>query len=202
MMYAADSSFLAGLRSVELVESSLAMLDERKLLSSEYPTKEPRPPSMVSLGRLVVDASNPVRQGPAYSPAFSNLHLISVTFARLEAPSMDLVQALSHLYGTALASPVLRTLEIGDIQGHALVMLLAVIRNRQFRTLETLSLTAIDLSGIDTKFMDAFSVVTHLHLARLGPEPILERLEDPRLWPILSCITLDGVVISRPTCAA
>ncbi|KAJ6623703.1 hypothetical protein B0H10DRAFT_2009232 [Mycena sp. CBHHK59/15] len=201
MMYPADASLLVGIKSIELVESSLAMLDEQKLLSLAYPTMEPRPPSMTSVERLVVIASNPVTHGLSYSPAFYPMHLTSVTFARLEAPSMDLVQALSHVYGTALSSPVLQVLEIADIHGHALVMLLAVIRSRSFSALHTLSIAAIDMDGFDDKVMDAFSVVTHLSLARVDAGPILRRLADPVWWPALSRMELDGVVVARPTAA-
>ncbi|KAJ6555555.1 hypothetical protein B0H10DRAFT_2122668 [Mycena sp. CBHHK59/15] len=167
MMYPADASLLVGIKSIELVESSLAMLDEQKLLSL----------AMTSVERLVVIASNPVTHGLSYSPAFYPMHLTSVTFARLEAPSMDLVQALSHVYGTALSSP------------------------RSFSALHTLSIAAIDMDGFDDKVMDAFSVVTHLSLARVDAGPILRRLADPVWWPALSRMELDGVVVARPTAA-
>ncbi|KAF7343121.1 F-box domain-containing protein [Mycena venus] len=128
MMYAADASLLAGLTHIELKDSSLAMLDEHKLLSLEYPNLEARAPSMVALRHIVLEGSNPAHdRGPAYSPSFSPAHLTSLSIARLAAPSMDLVQALSRFYGTALSAPALRYLSIKEIQGHALVMLLSVL---------------------------------------------------------------------------
>ncbi|KAJ7664861.1 hypothetical protein B0H17DRAFT_295672 [Mycena rosella] len=199
MIYAADATMLAGLTHIELVQSSLAMLDEHKLLSLEYPTPEQRAPSMTALQRLVLDASNPVPYGIPYSPAFSAAHLTSVCFTRLAAPSMDLVQALSHVYGTALAAPVLTELTITEIHGHALVMLLAVVRATRFPTLRALTLADIDTAGIDDQVVHAFAGgVAQLALARLDATPILTRLADPAVWPSLERIELDGAEVPRP----
>ncbi|KAJ7866504.1 hypothetical protein B0H13DRAFT_1072545 [Mycena leptocephala] len=198
MMYAADASMLAGLKYIELKESSLAMLDENRLLSLEYPTLEPRAPSMVSLQHLVLDASSPATDGLPYSPAFSASHLTSVSLSRLAAPSMDLVQALSRMYGTALSAPALRHLAIADIHGHALVMLLSVLRSIAFPPLERLALESIDTSGIDDRVMSAFAAgVAELILARLEPAPLLGRLVDPAVWPMLQRIEFNGVEVSR-----
>ncbi|KAJ7023582.1 hypothetical protein C8F04DRAFT_1401629 [Mycena alexandri] len=202
MMYAADASLLAGLTHIELVQSSLAMLDEHKLLSLEYPTHEPRPPSMLALQHLVLDASNPVHEsdGLPYSPAFTSNNLASVSFAHLAAPSMDLVQALSRVYGTALSAPHLRCVSIADIAGHALVMLLSVVRSLAFPLLDRLELAGIDTAGIDDRVMCAFTKgVRELVLARLDAGPILGRLVDPTVLPVLERIELDGVEIFRPS---
>ncbi|KAJ7754370.1 hypothetical protein DFH07DRAFT_743792 [Mycena maculata] len=199
MIYAADATLLAGLTHIELVESSLAMLDEHKLLSAEYPTPEPRPPSMTALTHLVVDASNPATDGLSYSPAFSATHLTSVSLARLGAPSMDLVQALSHVYGTALAAPALRMLTIADIADHALVMLLAIVRATRFPLLTRLSLAGIDTTTIDDRVVRAFAGgVSELVLARLDPAPLATHLKDPDVWPALERIELDGTEVPRP----
>ncbi|KAJ7436819.1 hypothetical protein FB451DRAFT_186333 [Mycena latifolia] len=200
MMYAADATLLAGLTHIELVESSLAMLDENKLLSLEYPTSDPRPPSMTALEHLVLDASNPAIDGLTYSPAFSAANLTHVSFARLEAPSMDIVQALSHVYGIALAAPALAELAIADIHGQALVMLLAVVRATRFPALRSLALAGIETAGIDdfTIRRALAGGVVHLSLARLDPAPILSCLADPAVWPTLERIELDGVEIARP----
>ncbi|KAJ7877369.1 hypothetical protein B0H14DRAFT_3436069 [Mycena olivaceomarginata] len=103
------------------------------------PTTEPRAPSMLAVQRIVLDGSHPAYdRGPAYSPAFSPAHLTSLSIARLAAPTMDLVQALSCFYSTALSAPALRTVSIADIHGHALVMLLSVVRAMKFPPLERL----------------------------------------------------------------
>ncbi|KAJ7510717.1 hypothetical protein B0H11DRAFT_1032100 [Mycena galericulata] len=197
MIYAADATLLAGITHLELVESSLAMLDEHKLLSFEYPTLE-RPPSMTAVTHLVLDACNPASDGVPYSPAFSTAHLTSVSLSRLAAPSMDLVQALSHVYGTALAAPALRTLAIADIAGHALVMLLAVVRAARFPPLTRLSFSGIDTAGIDDRIVRAFANgVTELVLARLDPEPLFVLLADPSVWPALERLEVDGVAVPR-----
>ncbi|KAJ7139270.1 hypothetical protein C8R44DRAFT_867436 [Mycena epipterygia] len=199
MMYAADASLLAGLTHLELVEASLAMLDEHKILSLEYPTLEPRAPSMTALQHLFLDASNPAADGLPFSPAFSAAHLTSVTLSRLAAPSMDLVQALSHVYHTALAAPALRRLAIVDIHGHALVMLLAVVRATRFPPLERLSLSSIDPEGIDDRVVLAFTGgVEELVLAGFDATPIIVHLTDPAVWPTLERIELDGVEVARP----
>ncbi|KAJ7140396.1 hypothetical protein C8R46DRAFT_968713 [Mycena filopes] len=200
MMYAADASHLAGLTHIELVESSLAMLDEHKLLSLDYPTPEPRPPSMLALQHLVLDASNPQKDGLPYSPAFAPAHLTAVSFARLAAPSMDLVHAVSRVFGTALSAPGLRCVSVADLNGHALVMLLSVVRSIAFPRLERLALAGIDTAGIDHKVFAAFGRgVRELVLARLDAGPILARLVDPTVFPGLERIELDGVIIPRPT---
>ncbi|KAJ6575577.1 hypothetical protein DFH09DRAFT_1454900 [Mycena vulgaris] len=199
MMYAADATLLAGLTHIVLIESSLAMLDEHKLLSLEYPTPEPRPPSMTALQHLILDASNPAKDGLPYSPAFSAAHLTTISFARLTAPSMDLVQALSRMYGTALAAPALATLAIADIHGHALVMLLAVVRATRFPPLRRLALAGIDTAGIDDRVMGAFAAgVEELILEQLDAPPILTRLSDPSVFPALRRIEIDGAEIARP----
>lgn len=200
MIYAADATMLAGLTHIELVESSLAMLDEHRLLSLDYPTLEPRPPSMSALTHLVLDASNPATDGLPYSPAFSATHLTSVSLSRLAAPAMDLVQALSHIYGNALDAPALRKLAIADIDGHALVMLLAVVRATRFPLLARLSFAGIDTAGIDDGVVGAFAGgVEELVLARLDPAPLFTRLADPAVWPMLERIELDGASVPRPT---
>ncbi|KAJ7889004.1 hypothetical protein B0H13DRAFT_2041742 [Mycena leptocephala] len=199
MMYAADASLLAGLTSIELIDSSLALLDEHKLLSLAYPTTEPRAPSMLAVQRIVLDGSHPAYdRGPAYSPAFSPAHLTSLSIARLAAPTMDPVQALSRFYGTALSAPALRTVSIADIHGHALVMLLSVVRAMKFPPLERLTIADIDTAGIDDHVISAFPAgVEELVLARLDPAPLLGRLVSPSVWPTLSRIELDGVEMSR-----
>ncbi|KAJ7209143.1 hypothetical protein GGX14DRAFT_632286 [Mycena pura] len=201
MMYAADASMLAGLTHVVLVESSLAMLDENRLLSLEYPTLEARTPRMTSLTHLVLDASNPTTDGhPTYSPAFCPRNLTSVSFARLVAPSLDGVQALSRFYGTALMAPSLRDIAIADIGDHALVMLLSVVRTRRFPPLRRLALAGIDTAGIDDAVIAAFAGgVEELVLARLDAAPLLLRLVDPAVWPTLERIELDGAEIPRPS---
>ncbi|KAJ7092903.1 hypothetical protein B0H15DRAFT_832926 [Mycena belliarum] len=199
MIYAADATLLAGLTHLELVDSSLAMLDEHKLLSLEYPTPEPRPPSMTALTHLVLDASDPAPDGLPFSPAFSASHLTHVTLARLAAPSMDLVQALSHVFGTALTGPALVELSIAEIHGHALRMLLAVVRATRFPALRVLALTDIDTAGVDDAIMHAFGGgPARFVLARLDPAPVFARLADPAVWPALERIELDGAEIARP----
>ncbi|KAJ7219799.1 hypothetical protein B0H12DRAFT_1329209 [Mycena haematopus] len=195
MLYPADASLLSGLTSIDLKQSSLAMLDEHKLLSLEYPTPEPRKPSITALIHLVLDASNPVTDlGLAYSPAFSAAHLTSLTIARLTAPSMDRVQALSRFYGTALSAPALRYLTIEDIAGHALVMLLSVLRTTIFPPLERFALAGIDTAGIDDRIVAAFAAgVEELVLARMDHTPLLGRLVVPSVLPALRRIELDGV---------
>ncbi|KAJ6545169.1 hypothetical protein B0H19DRAFT_1167088 [Mycena capillaripes] len=198
MMYPADASLLAGLTRIELKESSLVMLDENKLLTLEYPALELRAPSMVSLQHLLLDASNPATDGLPYSPAFSPTHLTFVSFSRLAAPSMDLVHALSRMYGTALSAPALRALSIADIHGLALVMLLSILRTMVFPPLERLVLADIDTAGIDDRVINAFAGgVAELVLARLDPAPLLERLVAPAVWPTLQRIELDGVEVSH-----
>jgi hypothetical protein len=111
---------------------------------------------------------------------------------------MDLVQALSRMYGTALSAPALRHLAIADIHGHALVMLLSVLRSIAFPPLERLALESIDTSGIDDRVMSAFAAgVAELILARLEPAPLLGRLVDPAVWPMLQRIEFNGVEVSR-----
>ncbi|KAK7042730.1 F-box domain-containing protein [Favolaschia claudopus] len=207
MMYAEDAPQLKGLEYIELKESSLAMLDEHKLLSIDYPSLESRTPSMGALRCLILDGSNPVTdRGLPYSPAFVPVHITTLSFARLTAPSMDRVQALSRFFGTALSAPALRSLAIEDIHGYALTMLLSVIRAQagkktvtRFPTLERLALVGIETTGIDDKFMSAFNGgMEELVLARLDAEPILKRLGVQReLWPALRRIELDGEVVSR-----
>ncbi|KAJ6513689.1 hypothetical protein C8R47DRAFT_1033332 [Mycena vitilis] len=198
MMYTADATMLAGLTHISLKESSLAMLDEHRLLSLEYPTNEQRPPSMVALTHLVLDASCPATDGLPYSPAFSPAHLTSVTFARLAAPSMDRVQALSRMYGTALGGRALRRLAIADMQGHALVMLLSVVRTVAFPALERLALAGIETVGIDERVVRAFAEgVEELVLERLEAGPIFGWLADPAVLPALRRIELDGVEVDR-----
>ncbi|KAJ7758349.1 hypothetical protein B0H16DRAFT_1313955 [Mycena metata] len=201
MMYAADASQLAGLTHIELIHSSLAMLDEHKLLSLEYPTLEPRAPSMRALQYLVLDASNPQHEtdGLPWIPAFTSDNLTYVSFASLAAPSMDLVQALSRMYGTALSAPHLRYVSIADIAGHALVMLFSVLRSVVLPLLDRLELADIDTTGVDDRVVGAFANgVKELVLARLDAEPILGRLVNPIVLPGLERIELDGVEISRP----
>ncbi|KAJ6548197.1 hypothetical protein DFH09DRAFT_629604 [Mycena vulgaris] len=199
MIYAADATLLAGITELELIESSMSILDEKKLLSTEYPTQKPRPPSMTALRRLVLDATNPTSDGLPYSPAFSPAHLTSVSLVRLAASSIGIVKALAHVFGTALSPPALRNLSIADIHGNALIMLLAVIRATQFPALRSLSLADIDTAGIDAAFIAAFTGgVEQLVLARLDAEPVLTHLADPAVWPTLQSITLDGVEVPRP----
>ncbi|KAF7367021.1 F-box domain-containing protein [Mycena sanguinolenta] len=199
MLYPADASLLSGLTIIDLKQSSLAMLDEHKLLSIEYPTPEPRRPSIKALAHLELDGSNPVTDlGLPYSPAFSATHLTSLTIARLTAPSLDRVQALSRFYGTALSGPALRYLAIEDIAGHALVMLLSVLRTMNFPPLKRFALAGIDTAGIDDRIMAAFTQgVEELVLARLDYKPLLGRLAVPSLLPDLTHIELDGVRVSR-----
>ncbi|KAJ6470862.1 hypothetical protein C8R45DRAFT_420571 [Mycena sanguinolenta] len=199
MLYPADASLLAGLTFIDLKQSSLAMLDEHKLLSVEYPTPEPRRPSIKALAHLELDGSNPVTDlGLPYSPAFNPAHLTSLTIARLTAPSLDRVQALSRFYGTALSGPALRYLTIEDIAGHALVMLLSVLRTMNFPRLERFALAGIDTAGIDDRIMGAFAAgVGELVLARLDYKPLLKRLVAPSVLPNLTRIELDGVRVSR-----
>ncbi|KAJ7153939.1 hypothetical protein C8R43DRAFT_1126609 [Mycena crocata] len=199
MIYAADAALLAGLTHIELVQSSLTILDEHKLLSVEYPTREPRPPSMTALTHLALDGSSPATNGLPYTPAFSTTHLTSVSLARLSAPSMDLVQALAHIFGAALAAPRLRELAVADMHGHALVMLLAVVRATRFPALRRLEVAGVETSGVDDGLMAAFAGgVAHLVLARVDAQPILSRLADPAIWPSLERIEIDGVDIARP----
>ncbi|CAK5268825.1 unnamed protein product [Mycena citricolor] len=156
MIFPSDASLLGGLTTIELVQSSLAMLDEQKLLSVEYPTQDSRLPSMINLERLSVDGSNPTREGLPFSPAFSPAHLTFVRVARLHAPSMDRVQALSRFFGTAFSSPVLRVLEVEEITGFAWTMLLSVISAVGFPAMEKVVLKAVDGSGVDVNFLASF----------------------------------------------
>jgi hypothetical protein len=204
MMYPADASLLARLTHIELKESSLAMLDEHKLLSLDYPPSEARTPSILALQHLVLDASNPVPdRGMPYSPAFSAAHLTTLSLTRLAAPSMDRVQALSRFFGTALAAPALHHLTIADIHGHALVMLLSVIRAATFPHLDRLALASIDTSGVDERVIGAFTEdVAELVLARLDPAPLFRHLLVPAVWPTLRRIELDGVEVPRAAIAS
>ncbi|KAF8188889.1 hypothetical protein K438DRAFT_2019219 [Mycena galopus ATCC 62051] len=198
MLYPADASLLKALTYVELQESSLAMLDEHKLLSLEYPSSE-RPASIRTLQHLILDGSSPVTdRGLAYSPAFTPDHLTTLYIARIAAPSMDRVQALSRFYGTALTAPALRSLTIEDIAGHALVMLLSVLRNMAFPPLERFALAGIDTTGVDDRVINAFAAgIGELSLGRLDHTPILGRLVASTSWPALHRIELDGVQVSR-----
>ncbi|KAJ7838015.1 hypothetical protein B0H14DRAFT_3459798 [Mycena olivaceomarginata] len=177
-----DASLLARLTHMELKESSLAMLDEHKLLSLDYPPSEARTPSILALQHLVLDASNPVPdRGMPYSPAFSALALL----------------------GTALAAPALHHLTIADIHGHALVMLLSVIRAATFPHLDRLTLASIDTSGVDERVIGAFTEdVAELVLARLDPAPLFRHLLVPAVWPTLRRIELDGVEVPRAAIAS
>ncbi|KAJ7061178.1 hypothetical protein C8F01DRAFT_1139102 [Mycena amicta] len=197
MIYAEDCTMLAGITYMKLIESSLAMLDENKLLSLEYPgaTTHPRAPSMTRLEHIHLDSTNPTgtTDGLPYSPAFDPANITSVSLFRLVAPSFDGVQALSRFYGVVLRSPSLRILSIADIHGHALVMLLPVIRSLRFPPLQRLSFTEIDTDGIDDRVVDAFAAgVTELVLAKLDSGPFLSRR---KMWLGLERFEIDGVEV-------
>nr|GAT57568.1 predicted protein [Mycena chlorophos] len=169
MIYAEDCTMLAGLSRVQLTESSLAMLDENKLLSLSQPTgsNDPREPSIIALEEIYIDGSNPTPDGLPYCPSFSSQHITTVSLSRLVAPSMDTVQALSRFYGAVLGSPVLQSVVIADIHGHALTMLFSVIRNTQFPKLRLLVLSEVDMTraSVDDGFLAAFAAgVEHLFL--------------------------------------
>ncbi|KAF7300086.1 F-box domain-containing protein [Mycena kentingensis (nom. inval.)] len=194
-IFAGDATMLVGLRRIRLVGSSLAMVDENKLLSLEHPasTPDPRPPSMAVLEEIALDGTNPAPDGLSFSPSFSPTNITTVSLARLVAPSLDIVQALSRFYGAVLSSPALRRLSISDIHGHALVMLLSVVRSRQFPALERLEFTDIDTAGINDGVVHAFADgVDELILRKLDPEPFVSR---KALWVRLPRIELDGRVL-------
>ncbi|KAJ7494968.1 hypothetical protein FB451DRAFT_1477304 [Mycena latifolia] len=157
-------------RSLRLERAMIVARHESTPLA-QVPCRRAAPPSMVALQHLTVHASNPAPEGLLYTPAFSATHVIFASIARLTTPSMDLVQALSRAFGTALASaPALHYISIADVCGDTLVMLLPFV-------LRSERIPALKGAGIDDQFMAAFAgSVEQLVLARLDPAPLLSRL--------------------------
>ncbi|KAJ6557746.1 hypothetical protein B0H19DRAFT_1290845 [Mycena capillaripes] len=127
MVCAPDAPQLACLMRVELVGSSLAVLDENTLSRSStlptaphFPRQQPRPRAVALNACLQRDAL-------AY-----DLHFHSPPHPGLTAPSMDLMQALSRFFGTALTSASALgyiMISIADVRSDALVIFLSVLRS-------------------------------------------------------------------------
>ena len=195
-IHCARSSFLTGMRTLELIHSSGSILDEEALDSLDNPAcnhfnVERRSPTMSQLTRLNITATSIILP---FHPSFSASSLTSLKLANFPPTTPALRDSILHLFET-LSTPILKNLEVEELDGFAWTAFVQSIHTSdspKYPGLRSLTLSSLQLHDVDVHFIQAFPSITHLRLISVRSEPLRKVLRKCSLvWPGPS-ISVDG----------
>ncbi|KAG5651952.1 hypothetical protein H0H81_006801 [Sphagnurus paluster] len=198
IMIECEAKCFAGLRVLHLINSSGTLLDQTQLEHSTYPLV-PDGPAMMRLFELKIDNTNIIPTLPDSKPSFSHTTLRSLILANIRMPSDESV--LNRLFQMTY-SPLLEYLALENLAPPVFNAFLLRLNTPypKYVRVRCLSLTKINLSGVDISFMRAFTNVVVLNLISVTEtQRLFGYLLDPALMPGLVNIRIDNSLHRRIT---